>query len=351
MWSASLLFLPLLGVAGSPGAPGTCYNPEDNGYSYRGLADFSISGRKCMKWSDQNEISLTEPGIGPHSYCRNPDESFDEPWCFVVGAGRRDVKKEVCNVDVCDAELRDFEEEADALKRYMGSRDCDCTSDDVFLLQSGKAGFMPSSNAKTTGGSQSSLHPGVDMITPAFVSKVEGLLRACNAAWSRSMAKKKGQESAAKKNTTIKVYLLEGAPHNVSFVAHQKSRRQCGLTEVLAPYCRCAKASAEPPRPLSSRAGTRARGGMMETKAKLSKVNTTKFQDTCSDACYSSSCSSCTTCTARCETGPHKFCNKKSKSEQWWAMCGITSHDQLMKGFKQCGDAPPTGCPVGGGSQ
>merc|ERR1719171_410634 len=89
--------------------PYDCFEPEDNGYSYRGLVDFTSSGRRCKNWLDVGEITpRSDNGIGNHNYCRNPDESFDQPWCFTVDGG-----KEQCIVDECPEQERDFEAEAE----------------------------------------------------------------------------------------------------------------------------------------------------------------------------------------------------------------------------------------------
>jgi len=113
---------------------GSCYKADDKGKSYRGLTSTTVSGRNCQKWSadhpwpassvDQN----AENGLGNHAYCRNPDASFDKPWCYTMDTNP-DKKKEVCNVDECvpsGAFARDFHSEASDLATHVGATNCDC---------------------------------------------------------------------------------------------------------------------------------------------------------------------------------------------------------------------------------
>jgi len=314
-----------------------CYMPEDNGLSYRGLMDFAQSGRVCMKWTEQTEISTTSSnGIGYHRYCRNPDASFDTPWCFVQGPGLNDVRREQCSIDVCDDELRDFQSEADALKQYMGSHGCDC---DTSLLSLAPVQVLRGAQNKFTARAQNST-----ALSNSHLLWVSKLVSQCKT--------KQGQLQSA--NSTNANLSLETQ-------LRRQKRRKCGLTEVLANHCKCQRMH----RNSSASEGTR---GSLEHKQNLtgnvtaksavhlivggssnSTMNSTvgSFQPTCSNACYSSACSSCTICTATCQRGPYAYCksNGPADSQWWWAMCGVTTHDMLTKGKKQCGDAPPTGCP------
>merc|ERR1719252_39478 len=125
-----LSFAPVSAMVAMKTGGFDCYKIEDNGYSYRGLVDFSNSGRPCQNWLDVGEVSpVGDNGVGNHNFCRNPDQSFDSPWCFTNdGSG---LSKETCGVDKCDEEQRDFKAEAEALERYMAGRGCDCP--DLFL--------------------------------------------------------------------------------------------------------------------------------------------------------------------------------------------------------------------------
>ncbi|XP_049646023.1 hepatocyte growth factor activator [Suncus etruscus] len=63
-----------------------------NGADYRGVAGTAASGLRCLAWDSDllhQELSAAAVGdaqlrgLGPHSYCRNPD--LDErPWCYVL---------------------------------------------------------------------------------------------------------------------------------------------------------------------------------------------------------------------------------------------------------------------------
>ncbi|XP_018407887.1 PREDICTED: coagulation factor XII [Nanorana parkeri] len=74
-----------------------------NGTSYRGTAKVTVTGTPCLNWESDiihHEVSIysghhaKKHGIGPHSYCRNPDGDI-QPWCFVE-------KNEVLSWEHCD---------------------------------------------------------------------------------------------------------------------------------------------------------------------------------------------------------------------------------------------------------
>ncbi|XP_076008005.1 factor VII-activating protease-like [Genypterus blacodes] len=86
-------------------APNDCY--RDNGESYRGTVSITADGAECLDWNsnfvrqkggDPFKDYPGFDGIGPHSYCRNPDGD-DQPWCFVNKDGK--LKWEYCNVRKC----------------------------------------------------------------------------------------------------------------------------------------------------------------------------------------------------------------------------------------------------------
>ena len=67
-----------------------CYT-RPNGYDYRGTVSHTKSGKQCQVWSDQTPHAHTmsvrnwpSEGLGGHNFCRNPDQSEDQPWCYVA---------------------------------------------------------------------------------------------------------------------------------------------------------------------------------------------------------------------------------------------------------------------------
>ncbi|XP_062991961.1 hepatocyte growth factor activator [Elgaria multicarinata webbii] len=83
-----------------------CYS--GNGTNYRGIVKTTISGNNCLPWNSDllyqelhTNIALSpvQLGLGPHPYCRNPDED-EKPWCYFV----RDnlVSWEYCNITSCE---------------------------------------------------------------------------------------------------------------------------------------------------------------------------------------------------------------------------------------------------------
>merc|ERR1719231_1542798 len=132
-----------------------CYHEEHaigedggaQGKSYRGMTSTTVSGRTCQKWTDVKPHSGTENfksepdtveveddmefkvwgnGVGNHNYCRNPDQSMDEPWCYTSDPNP-EFEKEPCNIPKCPTDPRDYLSEADELgtKVALGLY-CDC---------------------------------------------------------------------------------------------------------------------------------------------------------------------------------------------------------------------------------
>lgn len=315
--SAALLLAPCLC------GPMDCYMPEDNGLSYRGLVDSSMSGRPCIKWTKQSAIAPTvRNGIGNHGYCRNPDESADSPWCLVHGTGVNEMRKEPCHVDVCEDESRDFEGEAEALEIYMGSHDCNCGSG---LLQQGRW-------ARTRGALRGPLLP--DSAPPA-TKNASGLSAARLKQFLQACRLEAGQRPTVA-NGTMQLRLA---------MLWRESRRRCGLSEVLARHCHCTPHA--DPKAAGGLEGSAAVAAAAAPVALSDAAAQPHFHADCSTACYSVSCSSCTSCTAICQSGPYAYCKSEAAADeqQWWGMCGATSHRQLTQGYKQCFDQPPTGCP------
>ena len=114
------------------------------GRSYRGLVSTTVSGRTCQKWTETHpwkEAGKYRPsadkksadgtkvswgtGVGNHNYCRNPDQSEDQPWCFTLDT-QEDHKKELCAIPKCDTNLRDFQKEHEETTVKIKSTDCEC---------------------------------------------------------------------------------------------------------------------------------------------------------------------------------------------------------------------------------
>merc|ERR1719359_61589 len=106
----------------------SCYNPDDQGASYRGLTDTTKSGRKCKRWTEvENGPAISDDnGLGNHGYCRNPDaNAHGKPYCYTVDAT---VETEDCNVEECAVDTRDVQAEAAEVATYVGSHDCECAA-------------------------------------------------------------------------------------------------------------------------------------------------------------------------------------------------------------------------------
>uniref|UniRef100_A0A667X3P5 trypsin n=1 Tax=Myripristis murdjan TaxID=586833 RepID=A0A667X3P5_9TELE len=52
----------------------------EDGTSYRGSVSVSAYGHSCLRWFKFEWTSEAAKGLGPHNYCRNPDQSLT-PWC------------------------------------------------------------------------------------------------------------------------------------------------------------------------------------------------------------------------------------------------------------------------------
>ena len=72
------------------GSSNTCWQPESSlcdAIPYTGRMSTTNQGYKCADWGDESihktiDLSLIEKFYGT-SYCRNPDNGPDGPWCYI----------------------------------------------------------------------------------------------------------------------------------------------------------------------------------------------------------------------------------------------------------------------------
>uniref|UniRef100_A0A8C9AC19 Serine protease HGFAC n=1 Tax=Prolemur simus TaxID=1328070 RepID=A0A8C9AC19_PROSS len=83
-----------------------------NGTGYRGVATTSASGLGCLAWNSDllyQELHVDSVGaaallgLGPHTYCRNPDKD-ERPWCYVVKDNA--LSWEYCRLAACESLAR-----------------------------------------------------------------------------------------------------------------------------------------------------------------------------------------------------------------------------------------------------
>ncbi|XP_029926347.1 urokinase-type plasminogen activator-like [Myripristis murdjan] len=70
----------------------------EDGTSYRGSVSVSAYGHRCLRWFKFEWTWGAAKGLGPHNYCRNPDQSLT-PWCRVKRGTR--IVRELCNIPKC----------------------------------------------------------------------------------------------------------------------------------------------------------------------------------------------------------------------------------------------------------
>mmetsp|Transcript_100965 Transcript_100965/g.200572 ORF Transcript_100965/g.200572 Transcript_100965/m.200572 type:complete len:193 (+) Transcript_100965:131-709(+) len=126
-----------------PTFAGSVESGGGKGRSYRGLVSTTVSGRTCQKWTATHPWKATRKfrpradkktkdggvkwgnGLGNHNYCRNPDSSESQPWCFTMDT-QKDHMKELCEIPKCPTKLRDFQKEHKETTIKIKSTDCEC---------------------------------------------------------------------------------------------------------------------------------------------------------------------------------------------------------------------------------
>jgi len=82
-----------------------CY--EGNGNGYRGSTSLTKSGQVCGLWARTPLAAVVGAGLegDGNNYCRNPDESFMSPWCYIQ---QGDVfhREECSQIPRCKQNLR-----------------------------------------------------------------------------------------------------------------------------------------------------------------------------------------------------------------------------------------------------
>ncbi|XP_076154893.1 factor VII-activating protease-like [Alosa pseudoharengus] len=75
---------------------------EGDGESYRGFVSVTEDGVDCLPWNSHlipgGVLDDSIDGLGPHSYCRNPDGE-SAPWCFI--RKKKKLDWDFCNIKKC----------------------------------------------------------------------------------------------------------------------------------------------------------------------------------------------------------------------------------------------------------
>ena len=80
-----------------------CYDVSNNGTSYNGTINVTVSGILCQSWDSQfphvhSITSLFRRYLEGHNYCRNPEGRGQKPWCYTINETQR---WEYCDIKEC----------------------------------------------------------------------------------------------------------------------------------------------------------------------------------------------------------------------------------------------------------
>jgi hypothetical protein len=89
-----------------PICDGECKTTE-KGEEYNGTTSTTVHGYTCQKWTSQSPHKHDEWKVFPDgsaeaagNYCRNPDGSGDEPWCYTTD---EDTRWDYCDIALCES--------------------------------------------------------------------------------------------------------------------------------------------------------------------------------------------------------------------------------------------------------
>ncbi|XP_071488359.1 uncharacterized protein [Diadema antillarum] len=80
---------------------------NDTGEDYRGFAEYTESGYRCLYWNetyneDVNDITFPDSDL-EQNFCRNPD-GRDRPWCYYRPPWSSEILWDYCQIDVCETD-------------------------------------------------------------------------------------------------------------------------------------------------------------------------------------------------------------------------------------------------------
>ena len=74
-----------------------CQHKSTKGRGYGGIANTTVTGKSCIRWSDVTWVFYDSAYVDDHNFCRNPAGSErDQVWCHTT-----DREQENCRVPFC----------------------------------------------------------------------------------------------------------------------------------------------------------------------------------------------------------------------------------------------------------